>query len=56
MPGLVERHLQYVDAIGRLICKRNYPARTHRARIATVASDDCDRAMSGFRQFLGSGA
>jgi hypothetical protein len=52
VPGLVDRQLQNVDAIWRLIYERNNPTATHRARVVAVASDDCDRAMARLRQFL----
>jgi len=55
VPGLVDRQLQNVDAIWRLIYERNNPTVTHCARVVAVASDYCDRAVARLRQFLCSG-
>src|SRR6201993_4564533 len=55
VPRLVDCHLQNVNAIWRLIHECNNPTAAHRARVAAVASDDCDRAMAQLRQFLCSG-
>jgi hypothetical protein len=55
VPGLVDRQFENVDAIWRLIYKRNNPTVIYRGRVVVVTSDNCDRAMPRLRQFLCSG-